>query len=24
MMDPATWRSILGAMIAVRHAHGWN
>jgi sugar phosphate isomerase/epimerase len=24
MMDPATWRSILGTMIAVRDAHGWN
>ena len=24
MMDPATWRSILGTMIDVRNAHGWN
>jgi sugar phosphate isomerase/epimerase len=24
MMKPETWRSILGTMIAVRNAHGWN
>jgi sugar phosphate isomerase/epimerase len=24
MMKPETWRSILGTMIAVRKAHGWN
>jgi sugar phosphate isomerase/epimerase len=24
MLDPATWRKVLGAMIAVRDAHGWN
>ncbi len=24
MMDPKTWRDILGAMIAVRAAHGWD
>jgi sugar phosphate isomerase/epimerase len=24
MMEPATWRSILATMIAVRNAHGWN
>jgi sugar phosphate isomerase/epimerase len=24
MMKPQTWNSILGAMIAVRDAHGWN
>jgi sugar phosphate isomerase/epimerase len=24
MMDPATWRKILGVMIAVRDAHGWD
>jgi hypothetical protein len=24
MMNPQTWRNILGAMIAVRNAHGWN
>ncbi|HEY1759091.1 MAG TPA: TIM barrel protein [Bryobacteraceae bacterium] len=24
MMDPATWRKVLGVMIAVRNAHGWD
>jgi len=24
MMRPATWQDILGTMIAVRNAHGWN
>jgi len=24
MMNPQTWRDILGAMIAVRNAHGWS
>jgi sugar phosphate isomerase/epimerase len=24
MMDPATWNKILGVMIAVREAHGWD
>jgi sugar phosphate isomerase/epimerase len=24
MMKPETWRSILGTMLAVRDAHGWN
>lgn len=24
LMDPKTWESILGAMISVRDAHGWN
>jgi sugar phosphate isomerase/epimerase len=24
MLDPQTWRNILGTMIAVRNAHGWN
>ncbi len=24
MMKPDTWNSILGAMVAVRNAHGWN
>ncbi len=24
MADPATWRDILGVMIAVRNAHGWD
>jgi sugar phosphate isomerase/epimerase len=24
MMDPQTWREILGTMIAVREAHGWR
>ena len=24
MMKPATWRSILSTMIAVRNSHGWN
>jgi len=24
MMDPKTWNDILGVMIAVRDAHGWN
>jgi len=24
MMDPKTWKEILGAMIAVRNAHGWS
>jgi len=24
MMKPETWNSILGAMLAVREAHGWN
>ncbi|MBL7133564.1 MAG: TIM barrel protein [Phycisphaerae bacterium] len=24
MMKPQTWNDILGAMIAVRHAHGWQ
>jgi sugar phosphate isomerase/epimerase len=24
MMKPQTWNSILGAMVAVRDAHGWN
>jgi sugar phosphate isomerase/epimerase len=24
MMDPATWRKVLGVMIAVRDAHGWD
>jgi sugar phosphate isomerase/epimerase len=24
MMDPATWRKVLGLMIAVRNAHGWD
>jgi len=24
MMQPATWQSILRAMIAVRDAHGWQ
>jgi hypothetical protein len=23
MMDPKTWNDILGAMVAVRDAHGW-
>jgi sugar phosphate isomerase/epimerase len=24
MMDPRTWRDVLGVMIAVRNAHGWD
>jgi hypothetical protein len=24
MMDPKTWNDILGAMIKVRDAHGWQ
>lgn len=24
MMNPATWRKVLGVMIAVRNAHGWD
>ena len=24
MLDPATWRKVLGVMIAVRDAHGWD
>jgi hypothetical protein len=24
MMNPQTWRNILGTMLAVREAHGWN
>lgn len=24
MMEPQTWRDVLGVMIAVRHAHGWD
>jgi sugar phosphate isomerase/epimerase len=24
MLDPKTWRDVLGVMIAVRNAHGWN
>jgi hypothetical protein len=24
MHDPQTWRDVLGAMIAVRNAHGWS
>ncbi len=24
MMKPETWNDILGAMIAVRDAHGWK
>ena len=24
MMDPQTWNDILGAMVAVQDAHGWN
>jgi sugar phosphate isomerase/epimerase len=24
MMDPKTWNDVLGVMIAVRNAHGWN
>jgi hypothetical protein len=24
MMQPQTWNDVLGAMIAVRDAHGWN
>jgi hypothetical protein len=24
MMDPQTWNDVLGAMIAVRNAHGWD
>ena len=24
MMDPETWRKVLGVMIAVRNAHGWD
>lgn len=24
MKDPQTWRDVLGVMIAVRNAHGWN
>jgi sugar phosphate isomerase/epimerase len=24
MMDPATWRKVLGVMINVRNAHGWD
>ena len=24
MMQPATWNSILAAMLAVREAHGWR
>jgi hypothetical protein len=24
MMRPGTWTSVLGTMIAVRNAHGWD
>jgi hypothetical protein len=24
MKNPQTWRNILGTMLAVRNAHGWN
>jgi hypothetical protein len=24
MMDPKTWNDVLGVMIKVRDAHGWN
>jgi hypothetical protein len=24
MMQPRTWENVLGTMIAVRNAHGWN
>jgi hypothetical protein len=24
MLDPGTWRKVLGVMIAVRNAHGWD
>jgi hypothetical protein len=24
MMDPSTWRKVLGVMVAVRNAHGWD
>ena len=24
MMKPQTWNEILGALVAVRDAHGWN
>ena len=24
MMQPQTWNDVLGAMIAVRDAHGWD
>jgi hypothetical protein len=24
MMNPQTWNDILGTMIAVRNAHGWQ
>jgi hypothetical protein len=24
MMEPSTWRKVLGVMIAVRNAHGWD
>jgi hypothetical protein len=24
MLNPKTWNDVLGVMIAVRNAHGWN
>jgi hypothetical protein len=24
MLNPQTWRDVLGVMIAVRNAHGWD